>query len=352
MLIGFTYDLRDDYRALGFSESQVAEFDSPRTIEAIEQALQALGHQVERIGHLRSLIEKLSQGKRWDLVFNIAEGIGGFAREAQVPALLEAYGIPYTFSDPLTLSLTLHKGMAKHVVRDLGLATPDFAVIQSPEQLDSVDLGFPLFAKPVAEGTGLGVSATSKVDGPEALQQVCRELLNQFHQPVLVEKFLPGREFTVGIVGTGSNAQAVGVLEIIQNETREPLIYSNFNKENWERTMRYSLVQGEEAEAAKSLALKVWQGLDCRDAGRVDLRCDSAGAPSFLEVNPLAGLHPGHSDLPILCNLAGKSFDWLVQGIIESAMQRVQGEPATGELAQKEAGTGLGGGGYENRSAA
>ena len=152
--IGITYDLRDDYIAEGYTEEETAEFDHPRTIAAIEETLRDLGYETDRIGHLRALTRRLVAGDRWDLVFNIAEGLRGFGREAQVPALLDAWEIPYTFSDPLVLSLTLHKGLTKRVIRDLGIPTPDFAVVETPEEIAAVALPFPLFAKPVAEGTG------------------------------------------------------------------------------------------------------------------------------------------------------------------------------------------------------
>src|SRR5450759_2110927 len=196
--IGITYDLRDDYIAEGYTEEETAEFDHPRTIDAIEEALRDLGYETDRIGHIRALTLRLVAGDRWDLVFNIAEGLRGFGREAQVPALLDAWEIPYTFSDPLVLSLTLHKGLTKRVIRDLGIPTPDFAVVETPEEMAAVALPFPLFAKPVAEGTGKGVTAASKIVDPVGLDRVCRELLAVFRQPVLVETFLPGREFTVG----------------------------------------------------------------------------------------------------------------------------------------------------------
>ena len=132
MRIGFTYDLKADYLALGFSEHAVAEFDTEVTIDAISGALASLGHDVVRIGHVKALASRLVAGERWDLVFNIAEGVAGFGRESQVPALLEAYAIPYTFSDPLVCALTLHKGMAKHVARGYGVPTPDFALVTVP----------------------------------------------------------------------------------------------------------------------------------------------------------------------------------------------------------------------------
>src|ERR1041385_6774131 len=158
MKIGITYDLRDDYVREGYSEEDTAEFDSVETISAIEASLRALGHVADRIGHVRSLARRLALGDRWDLVFNMAEGLSGFGREAQVPALLDAFGVPYTFSDPLVLSLALHKGMAKRVVRDLGIATADFAVVERLSDINGLGLPFPLFIKPVAEGTSKGIS--------------------------------------------------------------------------------------------------------------------------------------------------------------------------------------------------
>ena len=206
MLIGLTYDLRQDYLSMGFSEDETAEFDRIDTIEAIENVLNEIGHQTERIGNIWSVTKALSLGKRWDLVFNIAEGLYGIGREAQVPALLDAYKIPYTFSDPLVLALTLHKGMTKRVLRDLGIPTPDFAEVNSVRDIRNINLPYPLFAKPIAEGTGKGITAASRIENRKQLETVCRQLLNDYQQPVLVETFLPGREFTVGIVGTGENA--------------------------------------------------------------------------------------------------------------------------------------------------
>ncbi|MBU2551487.1 MAG: D-alanine--D-alanine ligase, partial [Proteobacteria bacterium] len=207
MRIGLTYDLREEYLKLGFGEEETAEFDQPRTVEAIESALQDLGHETERIGRLGCLVERLAAGRRWDMVFNIAEGLRGYAREAQVPAILEAYDIPCTFSDALVLALTLHKGLTKRVVRDLGLPTPDFVVVESMADIEAVDLPYPLFAKPVAEGTGKGVTPASRIEGPDQLGSACARLLAKFRQPVLVETFLPGREFTVGLLGTGEDAE-------------------------------------------------------------------------------------------------------------------------------------------------
>ncbi len=322
MNIGLTYDLRQDYLNEGYGEEETAEFDRPDTIKAIEQTLQALGFETDRIGHARHLIRRLALGERWDMVFNIAEGMYGFGREALIPALLEAHRIPCVFSDSLVLALTLHKGMTKRVIRDLQIPTPDFAVVEQPSEIQDIRLSFPLFAKPVAEGTGKGITPASKIRTPQELALMCRKLLAAYQQPVLVEEFLPGREFTVGIVGTGESAEAIAVLEVKLKEQAEEEVYSYVNKEYCEELVEYCLVQDDMAEQAKAVALAAWRGLGCRDGGRVDLRADADGIPHFIEVNPLAGLHPEHSDLPILAALAGISYKTLLERIMQSALER------------------------------
>lgn len=323
MIIGITYDLREDYLLMGFSEEDAAEFDIVETIEGIENALHKLGHQTERIGHLRPLMEALLAGYRWDLVFNICEGFFGIGREAQVPALLDAFSIPYVFSNPLTLSLTLDKGMTKRVIRDAGIPTADFAVVTTPGDIKRIILPYPLFVKPVAEGTGKGISDESIIQDPEALNSRCRYLLDRFKQPVLVETYLSGREFTVGITGTDSNASVTGVMEVLLTSKAEPGVYSYTNKEDWRERCRYELASGEIAAACEKVALAAWNTLNCEDGGRIDLRCDSNGVPNFIEVNPLAGMNPTYSDLPILSRMNGISYDELIQRIMHSAIQKI-----------------------------
>jgi D-alanine-D-alanine ligase len=323
MRIGITYDLRVEYLAAGFSEEEAAEFDREDTIAAIEQALEDLGHEVDRIGNVKNLTSRLVAGERWDMVFNIAEGLEGFGREAQVPALLDAFHIPYTFSDPLVLSITLHKAMTKRVVRDLGIPTPDFFVVEQASDLEKIDLPIPLFAKPVAEGTSKGITAASKITSQSQLVSTCMHLLLTYNQPVLVETFLPGREFTVGILGTGDDAAVLGVMEVILREHAEPGVYSFQNKEQYEELVEYGLATDVTAAKAGEIALAVWRGIGCRDAGRVDIRLDMDGIPNFMEVNPLAGLHPHHSDLCIIARMKGMPYRTLIEAIMRSAMSRV-----------------------------
>ncbi len=328
MRIGFTYDLRREYLQRGLTEEETGEFDSDATIEILEKTLRCLGHEVVPIGNIFNLTTRLAGGERWDLVFNITEGLYGRSREAQVPALLEAYAIPYTFSDPLTLALSLDKALTKTIVRGTGVLTPDFFLLDAPHDLDREEkdrqIGYPLFVKPVAEGTGKGITADSIVRNRQELVRQCAKLLARYGGPALVEAYLPGREFTVGILGTGGRARVVGVIEVEILEGGDPLVYTFLNKEFCEKRVRYTLVRDAEiVKEASDIALKAYIALGCRDAGRVDVKADREGRLNFLEVNPLAGLHPTHSDLPILCSQAGMSYAELLSEIIRSAVERV-----------------------------
>jgi len=323
MRIGVTYDLKSDYLAQGWSEEDAAEFDSEITIAAICDGLTALGLEPVRIGNVKRLAEKLVAGMRWDGVFNFCEGVKGVGREAQVPALLEAYDIPYVFSDTLTLAVCLDKAMCKRIVRDAGVPTPDFAVIETLADCAKIDLGFPLFLKPVAEGSGKGVDRNSRVWEAAALKKTAADLLKRFGQPVLVETFLPGREFTVGITGTGAEAEVLGVTEIVQLGGFVGAGYGYENKlEGWEDKLEIAVAPPAFARSSGEVALAAWRALRCRDGGRIDVRCDAAGQPQFIEVNPLAGLRPEHSDLCLIAEFAGITYNQLIGRIMASFFKR------------------------------
>jgi D-alanine-D-alanine ligase len=324
MKIGLAYDLRQEYLDLGYGLEETAEFDRPDTIDAIERELVELGHFTERIGSFRSLLGALAEGRRWDMVFNVSEGLYGLGRESLVPCLLDAYEIPYTFSDPMVLALSLHKGMCKRIIRDMKIPTSDFFVVETEKDVAGVDLDYPIFVKPVAEGTGKGVDSSSRINSADQLAVKCRDLLGRYGQPVLVESYLPGEEFTAGIVGTGEAARVLGVLEVCVKT--DDAVYSYESKEYCEEMVDYLLYRGDkdlEREISK-VALASWRGLGCRDAGRVDLKLDRNGSVMFVEMNPLAGLNPVHSDLPIMCNQMGIPFHDLIAWIMDSAMERVK----------------------------
>ena len=327
MKIGLTYDLRSEYLAEGYSEIETAEFDRDDTIDALEETLKVLGHNPGRIGNVRRLIERLVAGDRWELVFNIAEGLKGISREAQVPAILDIYGIPYTFSDPLVMSLTLHKGMTKRIIRDAGIPTSDFLVVEQTIKEGDILFKPPFFIKPVAEGTGKGVSPRSIIRRLEDLESACEVMLNEYKQPVLIERYLSGREFTVGITGTGNDAVAIGTMEVYLLKAAEQGVYSYVNKEKCEELVEYKIMDSTEdplVKRAEEISLRAWQILGCRDAGRVDIRCDEEDSPYVLEVNPLAGLHPEHSDLPIISKGVGLGYQALIERIIISASKRIK----------------------------
>ncbi|HBS28043.1 MAG TPA: D-alanine--D-alanine ligase [Phycisphaerales bacterium] len=339
MHIGLTYDLREDYLARGWSEQAVAEFDRADTVDAIAGVLSAQGHTTDRIGGVLDLTERLARGiqgirgDRWELVFNIAESFGGVGREALVPALLDAHAIPYTFGDPLACCVTLDKPTAKRLLRDAGLPTPDFAVVEREADAARVSLGWPLFCKPAREGSSKGVAEDSVSRTPDELRHACARRLAEFAQPVLVERLLPGREVTVPLLGPTDEPEVIGVLEV---SLRDPgagcgagrgAVYSYEVKERCEELVNYSLARDEFARECAALARRAYRVLGCRDAGRVDLRADEHGRPSVIEVNALPGMHPSHSDLPITATLAGMDYATVIARIVDSARQRISVTP-------------------------
>jgi D-alanine-D-alanine ligase len=328
LTVGLVYDLRDDYLAQGFSEEEVAEFDAAVTIAALEQTLASLGYRVERVGNGRTLAGQLAAGQRWDLVFNFAEGLYGRSREAQVPALLEMYGVPYTFSDPLVCALTLDKAMTKRVLQSAGLPTPRFCVVRSSAEIAAVDLTFPLFAKPLAEGTGKGIDGQSRIDSPADLGKVCVRLLERYRQPVLVEEYLPGREFTTALLGTGPDAAVVGTMEFSIRPHAPTRDYSYEMKEYCDQWVDYfPMPRGTLRDEVEALALEAHRVLECRDVSRVDIRLDGAGRPAFMEINPLPGLNPGHSDLPMIATQEGLTYQEVIRRIVASALARQESTP-------------------------
>ena len=325
MLIGITYDLRSAYLAEGYGEEETAEFDRDDTITSIADALTALGHDAVRIGHVRDLVGRLANGERWDLVFNICEGLSGAARESQVPAILEAYGIACTFSDAATMALSLNKAWTKAVI-GADIPNAQYRVVRALDEVDAIDLPLPLFVKPVSEGTGKGVTPGSVIREKHQLMTECARLLETFKQPVLIETYLPGREFTVGILGSGKRGRVLATFEIVLLGNAEADVYGYINKEQSEERVKYLLASGTDdpvVARAEALSLAVWRKLDCRDAGRLDIRCDELGEPHFIEINPLAGLNPAHSDLPMLATAVGMDFVALVGEIVASASERV-----------------------------
>ncbi len=299
---------------------ETAEFDKEETVAALEKVLTSLGYEVERIGNIFELVEKLAAGTRWDMVFNITEGLYGDGRESVVPALLDQYRIPYVFSGPVVMGISLNKYYARLVVNAAGVPVSPGIIAAAEDDIENAgDLAYPLFVKPVAEGTGKGITTRSIINNKKELKVLVPELLGKYHQPVLIEEYLPGREFTVGVTGNGSDSKIVGGMEVI---CKDNLPYSVEVKEDYENIVRYILIDDTYRNECNEVALAAWRALGGVDAGRIDLKADRNGNICFIEANPLAGLNPIHSDLPILSRLSGVGYEVLLEKIMNSAIQR------------------------------
>jgi len=326
MKIGLTYDLRSWYIDRGYSMDETAEFDKQETVDALENSLKKMGHETEPVGNAFQLIEALTAGKRWDLVFNIAEGLYGDGRESVVPAILDQYKIPYVFSGPVIMGVSLNKHLAKLVVSSAGVPVSPGILVRDSDDLEKINLTYPLFVKPVSEGTGKGITEKSLVNTASELRAMAEWILKEFRQPALVEEYLPGREFTVGIIGTGAESVAIGGMEVI---CADNLPYSVEVKENYQNYCQYTPLDEKIADECRRVALKAWNALDAVDAGRIDLKADRHGRICFIEANPLAGLNPVHSDLPILSRMYGIEYQKLMEMIMDAATRRIKG---TGQI--------------------
>jgi D-alanine-D-alanine ligase len=321
MKIGLTFDLRSWYIDRGYSMDETAEFDKQETIDALENSLKMMGHETEPVGNAFQMIEALSAGKRWDMIFNIAEGLYGDGRESVIPAILDQYRIPYVFSGPVVMGISLNKHLAKLVVAAAGVPVSPGCLISELKELDSCNLKFPLFVKPVSEGTGKGITDKSLVNSSEELKGMVKWILKEFKQPALVEEYLPGREFTVGVVGVGDESLAIGGMEIF---CADNLPYSVEVKENYQNYCKYAPLDADIINECKSVALGAWKALEAVDAGRIDLKADRNGRICFIEANPLAGLNPVHSDLPILSRMYGIEYQTLMEMIMNAAIKRMK----------------------------
>jgi D-alanine-D-alanine ligase len=323
--VGITYNLKKDFsqrenQPIDFLE----EFDAEETIDAIQDVLESEGHEVIKLGGDTGLIDRLRQAPV-DIVFNIAEGLEGRNREAHIPALLEFLNIPYTGSDPLTLSLTLDKAMAKKVVMSQNIPTPRFKKIGGIKDLDGLDLRYPLFIKLCYEGSSKGVRLDSKIMDSQSLEEKARGLLKTYDSPILIEEFVKGPEFTVGILGN-EDPFVLGVMQIeIKGRPPEESIYSLEIKREWEEKVRYHCPPSIDQNLLRKIeevALRSYRALECRDVSRVDIRVGEDHAPYFLEINPLPGLSPVYGDLVIMARSVGWDYAGLVRTIFHHALKR------------------------------
>ena len=329
MHIGIAFDLKADFGAVsGGPEDLLEEYDSDATVSAIERVLVARGHRVTRLGGGRRFLERLLAASP-ELVFNIAEGRGSRSREAHVPAACEMLGIPCTHSDPLTMAVTLDKAMAKRVVASCGIPTPGFVVVEHERDLARIAMPFPLFAKPLFEGSSMGIRRRSRIADRAELSERVGQLLGDYREPVLVEEFCGGAEFTVGLLGNGANVRVAATMEVEPLLVpRDQFVYSLEVKRNpnWAEEIAYHVPPKRaraEIDAVEKVALDAYRALGCRDVSRIDVRCDAAGNPKFIECNPLPGLAPGWSDLSILWDRSGGTYETLIGAILDEATARL-----------------------------
>jgi D-alanine-D-alanine ligase len=338
MRIGLAYNQKPDPRAPDEPPSTTdafAEWDEPPTIDAVAQALSHLGS-VIRLEADAAFPHKLALS-RPDIVFNMAEGLHGQTRESLVPAICEFLSVPYTGSDPLALALSLHKGRAKEVLAYRGVPTAPFACIERPEDVERVALPYPVFVKPIAEGSGKGVFSDNVCESRAQLEERALLLLEQYAEPVLVETYLPGPEFTVAILGNGATAYCLPVIgfDFSALPPGAPPVYGYEAKWIWDTPDRPLAIFKCPAPVTPALyreiertALEAYHALGCRDWCRVDIRVDRFGVPNVLELNPLPGIIPDpamNSCFPKAARAAGLSYDELVQDVVHIAWRRLTG---------------------------
>jgi len=312
-----------------------AEWDEPETIDAVERALSGLG-EVVRLEADGAFPDRLREA-RPDFVFNIAEGLYGPNREAHVPAICEYFGIPYHASDPLTLSLTLHKGRAKEVMSYYGVPTAPFALVESKSEARRLKLPYPVFAKPALEGSGKGITVRNICHSPAELAALTGDLIKAYRQPVLVESYLSGPEFTVAVIGNGPEARCLPVVGLRFDCLPDgaPPIYGYEAKWLWDTLERPldiyqcpAQIPEDFAQEIRSAALHAYDALGCRDWCRIDIRCTAQGQPMVVELNPLPGILPDPRDnscLPMAARAAGMTYDGLIQTVADIAWRRISG---------------------------
>jgi D-alanine--D-alanine ligase len=321
--IGLAFNLK---RTDSAQDDGEAEFDSPRTINALEEAIRSFEHEVVRLEANASFPVNLAESKP-DLVFNIAEGFHGRCREAHVPAVCEMLGIEYTGSDPLTLSAGLDKAVTKRLLKEASVATPAFFLVNgSPSRVPS-GVSFPVIVKPNAEGSSKGIGVSSVARSSDELSSVIAQLRARYGRstPLIVEKFVYGREVTVGLLVKNGKLVPFDPMEVVFLQEDSPRVYSYDLKQDWAGKLAYQCpakLEEKVSRACKDTATKAALALGCRDIARVDLRLDEHGKPWVIEINPLPGLTPNYSDMLMIAEAAGLSYRDVVGRVLEAGISR------------------------------
>jgi D-alanine-D-alanine ligase len=331
-------------RRQAHSDDEFAEWDSEETIAAVEHALSGLG-EVIRLEANEEFPERL-RATRPDIVFNMAEGLHGPNRESHVPAICEFFGIPYSGSDPFTLSLCLDKARTKELLAWHGVPTARFEVVRHQSRFAATSLRFPLFVKPVHEGSSKGITERNYCRTPEELEAQVAFLLERYRQPVLVEEFLPGAEFTCAVLGNGEAARVLPIVGMRFDALPAGAlpVYGFEAKWLWDSPERPleifecpARIDAALRRRIEEVVLHAYRALACRDWSRIDVRLDADGVPNVVEVNPLPGILPDPSDnscFPKAARAAGMSYDELIQACVRHAAER-QGVPLSGKAVRR-----------------
>lgn len=318
-VVGLIHNLKRG--SVSESDDSQAEFDSEKTVNALAEAIKENGFDVQLLEATPELPSRLNG---IDFCFNIAEGVKGRYRESQVPALLELLDMEFTGSESGSLAICHDKGLAKRIVREAGLQTADFQVVSGLREVRKKAVKYPVLLKPIAEGSSKGVMPSSVVHSWSELSEVLESMVDRYRQPVLIEEYLPGREFTVGLLGE-KKPRVLPIMEIVfKGESAHP-IYSFQEKLDQVDTLEFQVPANLEPKLQKEIensAKVAFKALGCRDVARMDFRLDESGRVNFIECNPLPGLSPGFSDLCVIAESANLSYPELVGEILTPALRR------------------------------
>ena len=309
-----------------------AEWDSRDTVNAVRDALEQF-HSVTMIEADYNAFEKLKEVKP-DIVFNVAEGFFGVSREAQIPAMLDMLNIPYTGSDPSTLAICLDKARTKEILSYYRISTPKFLVVDQVDDLKKFDLQFPVIVKPNAEGSSKGIFTSSFVKNFVDLEKEVERVLNEYNQSALLEEFLPGREFTVAMLGNGKETEVLPIVEINYSEFPEDFIPIYSYEAKWILDTKENPLDVFSCPAKlslelerkiKNVCLEAYRVLRCKDWSRIDVRLDANGEPNIIEINPLPGILPDPKDnscYPKAARTAGMDYTTLLNKVLYTAAKR------------------------------
>ncbi len=315
------------------SADTYAEWDTIETITAVRDAL-AHRHTVTMIEADDGIFDAL-RSFHPDIVFNIAEGRFGASRESQIPAMLEMLNIPYTGSDPLTLGICLDKSRAKEILSYYKVPTPKFVVVHSLSEIRMENLFLPAMVKPLYEGSSKGIFNSSLVRTSHELYEQVEKILTEYNEPALVEEFLPGREFTVALLGNGSSLQVLPIVEINFDSLPKDVnpIYSFEAKWIWDEVTNPldiftcpARITSQLQAAIEKICRDAFSVLRCRDWCRIDVRLDTNGNPNIIELNPLPGILPNpeeNSCFPKAARAAGISYDEMINKVLDASFLRL-----------------------------